>query len=55
MSGTVRSIFNFDIKPTEKTHSIVENANRALVKKKVLMLGSKEIDTINNNADLYDT
>ena len=27
---------------------------RALVKKKVLMLGSKEIDTI-NNTDTYDT
>ena len=27
---------------------------RALVKKKVLMLGSKEIDTI-NNSDIYNT
>ena len=32
----------------------MNNVGRALVKKKVLMLGSKEIDTI-NNSDIYDT
>ena len=46
--------FNLDIESTNKTRSIVNNVGRALVKKKVLMLGSKEIDTI-NNADIYDT
>ena len=32
----------------------MNSVGRALVKKKVLMLGSKEIDTI-NNSDIYDT
>ena len=32
----------------------MNNVGRALVKKKVLMLGSKEIDKI-NNSDIYDT
>ena len=32
----------------------MNNVSRALVKKKVLMLGSKETDTI-NNSDIYDT
>ena len=32
----------------------MNNVGRALVKKKALMLGSKEIDTI-NNSDIYDT
>ena len=32
---------------------MVDNVGRALVKKKVLMLGSKDIDTI-NNSDIYD-
>ena len=38
---------------TGKARSVVNNAGRALVKKKVLMVGSKEIDTI-NNSDIYD-
>ena len=46
--------FNLDVESTEKARSIVNNVARALVKKKVLMLGSKEIDTI-NNADIYGT
>ena len=46
--------FNLDIESTYKAHSIVNNVDSAQVKKKVLMLGSKEIDTI-NNADIYDT
>ena len=37
-----------------KTHSIVNNVGRALVKKKVLMLVSKDIDTMNNSV-VYDT
>ena len=32
----------------------MNNVGRALVKKKVLMLGSKDIDTI-NNSNVYDT
>ena len=33
---------------TDKTRSVVSNIGRILVKKKVLSLGSKEIDMINN-------
>ena len=51
---TVKMTFNLDIESTEKARSIANNVSRALVKKKVLMLGSKEIDTI-NNADNYGT
>ena len=32
----------------------MNNVEKALVKKKMLMLGSKDIDTI-NNSDIYDT
>ena len=32
----------------------MNNVGRTLVKKMVLMLGSKEIDTL-NNPDIYDT
>ena len=32
----------------------MNNVGRTLVKKKVLMLGSKDIDTI-NRSDIYDT
>ena len=38
----------------KKTRSIVKNVGRALVKKKMIMIGSKKIDSI-NNADIYDT
>ena len=51
---TVKITFNLDTESTDKTRSIVNNVGRALVKKKVLMLGSKDIDTI-NNSDVYDT
>ena len=51
---TAKITFNLDIESTDKTRSIVNNIGRALVKKMVLMLGSKDIDTI-NNSDLYDT
>ena len=40
--------------PTDKAHSVVNNVGRALGKKKVLMLGSTDIDTI-NKSDIYDT
>ena len=51
---TVKITFNLDIESTDKTGSIVNNVDRALVNKKVLMLGSKDTDTI-NNSDIYDT
>ena len=51
---TVKIKFNFDTESTDKAHSVVNNVGRALAKKKVLMLGSKDIDTI-NNSDIYDT
>ena len=51
---TVKVTFNLDIESIDKTRSIVNNEGRALVKKKVLMLGLKNIDTI-NNSDVYDT
>ena len=46
---TVKVTFNIDIESTDKTHSGVNKLGKALVKKKVLIFGSKEIDTINNN------
>ena len=51
---TVKITFNLAIESTDKTRSVVNNVGRALVKKKVLMLVSKDIDTI-NNSDIYDT
>ena len=50
----VKIMLSPDIESTDKTRSIVKNVDRALVKKKVLMIGSKEIDTI-SNSDIYDT
>ena len=44
---TVIVMFNLDIESTYKTLSIANNLGRALVKKKVLMQGSKKTDTIN--------
>ena len=38
----------------DKARSVVKNIGRALVKKKVPMLGSKDTDMI-NNSDVYDT
>ena len=38
----------------DKSRSVVNNVGRALVKKNVLMLESKEIDT-SNNSDICDT
>ena len=52
--NTIKITFSLDITSTDKARSVVNNFGRALVKKKALMLGSKEIDTI-NNSDIYDT
>ena len=51
---TVKITFNLDITSTNKARSVVNNVSRALVKKKVLIPGSKDIDTI-NNSDICDT
>ena len=51
---TIKIKFNLDIEPTDKAHRVVNNVVRALVKKKVLMLGSKDIDMI-DDSDIYDT
>ena len=51
---TIKITFNLDIESTDKARSVVNNVGRALTKKKVLTLGSKDIDTI-NNSDIYDT
>ena len=50
----VKITFNLDSQSIVKTRSIVNNVSRALLKKMVLIFGSKEIDTI-NNAHIYDT
>ena len=54
MPDTIKTTFNLDIESTDKARSINSNIDRALVKKIVLMLGSKENDTI-INTDIYDT
>ena len=41
----VKIMFNLDIELTDKTCRIANSVVRALVKKKVFMLGSKDIDT----------
>ena len=51
---TVNITFNLDIESTDKARSVVNNVGRALVKKMMRKLGSKNIDTI-DNSDLYDT
>ena len=51
---TVKITFNLDIESIDKARSVVNNVGRALLKKKVLMLGSKDIDKINNSY-IYDT
>ena len=51
---TVKITFNLNNESTDKTRKIVSNKSRALVKKKVLILGSKDPDTI-KNSDIYDT
>ena len=51
---TLKLTINLEIESTVNTRSVVNNVGRTLVKKKELILGSTEIDTI-NNADIYDT
>ena len=51
---TVKITFNLDIESKGKTHSVMNNVGRTLVKKKVFILGSKDIDAI-NNSDIYET
>ena len=54
VSDTVKITSDLDIESTDKARNVVNDVGRTLVKKKVLMLGAKEIDTI-NNSDIYDT
>ena len=51
---TTKITFNLDIASIDKARSIVNNLGRLLVKKKVLMIFSKDIGTI-NNSDICDT
>ena len=53
---TLKITFNLEVESKDKTCSVVNNVGRALVKKKVLMLGSKEIDRVNQSyiCDTYD-
>ena len=45
---TLEITLNLEIESIDKTRTVVNNIGRALVKKKELILGSEEIDTINN-------
>ena len=51
---TLKITFSLEVESKDKTSSVVNNVGRALVKKKVLMLGLKEIDTVNQSY-IYDT
>ena len=51
---TLKITSDFEIALAEKTRSIVNNVGKTLVKRKMLMLGSNDIDTI-SNSDFYDT
>ena len=46
---TVKITFNLDIESTDKARSVVNNVGRELVKKNVLKLSSKDIDTIDSD------
>ena len=50
---TLKITFNLEVESKDKTRSVINNLGRVLVKKKVLMLGSKEIDTVNQSY-IYD-
>lgn len=54
LSETVKFKFNLVTESTEKTRSIVNYEARGLGKEKVIMLGSKEINTI-ESTDFYRT
>ena len=45
---TIKISFYLDIESTEKASSVVSNVSRALVKKKVVLLASMDIDITNN-------
>ena len=47
--NTLKITFNLDVESKDKTRSVINNVGRALVKKKALMLVSKEIDTVNQS------
>ena len=51
---TIKITFNLEFESSDKEDSVVNNVDRALVKNKELILGSKEIDTI-NNSHIYGT
>lgn len=53
MLDTLKISFNFKTESTNKTHSIINNAIKVFAQNKVLMLGSNELDTI-NNMNIYD-
>ena len=46
--GTVKITFRLDIESTNKARSIVGNTSIVLIRKKILILGSKETDIVNN-------
>ena len=50
VANTLKITFDLELTSTD---SVVNNVGRALVKKKLLRLGSKEVDVI-NNSDIYD-
>ena len=49
----IKLTFSAGIEYTDKTRSIIKNVGRLLLKKKVLMYGSKEVHAT-NNLDIYD-
>ena len=48
MTHTIKVTFNLDTESADKARTIVNNVDKALVKKKMLMFGSKKIDTVKN-------
>ena len=46
---TIKIMFNLEIESTDKERSVVNNVDRTLVKTKELILGLKEIETVNNS------
>ena len=46
---TIKIMFNLEIESTDKERSVVNTVGRTLVKTKELILGSKEIETVNNS------
>ena len=50
---TLKITFDLDLESKDKTRSVGNNVGRPLIKKKLLILGSKEIEMI-DNSDIYD-